>query len=122
MSTTKKVKTKASDLLVLAILAYLLTLIAPLLSAIVNPYSLVANIIANVICAAAWTLGAWALVRTAKKECGFNVSSTEEKPTLLNWILVSAATVAFLVYFLFIDEGLYNLRVYFNAIENGLEY
>ena len=53
MSTTKKVKTKASDLLVLAILAYLLTLIAPLLSAIVNPYSLVANIIyklMNCIC------------------------------------------------------------------------
>ena len=110
MSAIKKIKTKASDMLVLAIIAYLLTIILPMLGAMVNANSLTANIVVHVISIAAWIVGSWALTYTSKKECGFDVFSKEEKPSKLNWILVSAATVVFLVYFLIIDNG-YNYFV-----------
>jgi hypothetical protein len=120
MSAIKKIKTKASDMLVLAIIAYLLTIILPMLGAVINVNSLTSNIVVHIICVAAWILGTWALANTSKKECGFDVLSKEEKPSKLNWILVSAGTLAFLVYCLIIDNGFDYIVANFNALHNPL--
>lgn len=98
MSTKTKVKIKASDMFVLAILSYLLTLIAPFLGNFANPNSLASTLIIRAICIAAWIFGAWGLVHTSKKECGYNVIDKSDKPTALQWILTAAVTVVFVVY------------------------
>lgn len=98
MAIQNKVKIKASDMFVLAILAYLLTLIAPLFGSFVNSNNLAVILILRAVCMAAWILGAWGLVRTSKKECGYDVIDKANKPTALQWILTAAVTVAFVAY------------------------
>lgn len=98
MATQTKIKTKASDMFVLAILAYLLTLIAPVLGGFVSQNNAVAILVIRVICIAAWVFGSWGLVISAKNECAFNVIDKNNKPTTLQWILTAAVTVAFVAY------------------------
>ena len=98
MATKAKIKTKASDMFVLAILAYLLTLLSPVLGGFVPQNNAVAILIIRVICIAAWIFGSWGLINTAKKECGYTVIDKASKPTTLQWILTAAVTVAFVTY------------------------
>jgi hypothetical protein len=98
MATQSKVKIKASDMFVLAILAYLLTLIAPLFGSFANPNNFVATLILRAVCMAAWILGAWGLAHTSKKECGYDIIDKANKPTALQWILTAALTVLFVAY------------------------
>ena len=98
MSTQTKTKTKASDMLVLAALAYLLTLVAPFLNGFAPANNLVVSLILRAVCIAAWVFGAWGLVITAKKECGYNVVDKNDKPSTLQWILTAVVTVVFLAY------------------------
>jgi len=98
MSNQTTVKTKASDMFFLAAIAYLLTLVSPILGSFINQNDLVAMLITRVIAMAAWAFGAWGLARSSKKECGFDLLDKAAKPTALQWVLASAATVAFIAY------------------------
>ena len=66
MSTQTKNKIKPSDMLVLAALAYLLTLVAPFLNGLAPQNNLVVSLILRAVCVAAWIFGAWGLIITAK--------------------------------------------------------
>ena len=98
MATKTTVKTKASDMFFLAALAYLLTLAAPIFNSFAPQNNVVVALILRIVCMAIWAFGAFGLVRTAKKDCGFEVIDVKNKPSALQWILASVLTVAFIVY------------------------
>ena len=85
-------------MLVLAVLAYLLTLVAPFLNGFAPQNNLVVSLILRAVCVAAWIFGAWGLIITAKNECGYNVVDKNDKPSTLQWVLTAIVTVAFLAY------------------------
>ena len=120
MATKTKVKTKVSDMFVLAVLAYLLTLIAPLFNSFVPSRNTVLALILRAVCIAAWIFGAWGLAHTAKKECGFNVIDKADKPTVLQWILTAAITVIFVVYCI-IDNSVETTTA-INGLKNASDY
>lgn len=120
MSNKTTVKTKASDMFFLAALAYLLTLVYPILGNFTNQNDLVAMVITRVISMAAWIFGAWGLIISAKKECGFDILVKDPKPTALQWVLASVATVAFIVYC--IIDGASNYISAFQSLVSAEDY
>lgn len=120
MATQTKIKTKASDMFVLAILAYLLTLVSPFLDGFGLQKSIVVALILRAVCIAAWIFGAWGLVKIAKKECGFTVIDKENKPTALQWILTSIITVLFVAYCVF--DGIVELSISIGSLKDVTSY
>ena len=120
MSNKTTVKAKASDMFFLAAIAYLLTLVSPILGSFINQNDLVAMLITRVIAMAAWAFGAWGLARSSKKECGFDLLDKAAKPTALQWVLASAATVAFIAYC--IIDGAENYVASFQSLKTASDY
>ena len=98
-------KTKASDIFVLAILSYLLLLVSPLFESFLSGNNWIATVILRVLCIAIWGACALGIVHTARKECSFNLINVKEKPSVLQWILAAAVTVAFAAYCIWDDHA-----------------
>ena len=120
MSNKTIVKTKASDMFFLAAVAYLLTLVAPILGSLISQNTLTSVIITRILSMAAWLLGAWSLARSAKKDCGFDIIGNYAKPTRLEWILASVATVAFIAYC--IIDGADKYIITFQSLATATDY
>lgn len=120
MSNKTIVKTKASDMFFLSVIAYLLTLTAPILGNFINQNDFVAILITRVIVMAAWIFGAWGLTRSSKKECGFDLLDKAAKPSTLQWVLASLATVAFIAYC--IIDGADDYSAAFQSLKTASDY
>lgn len=107
MSTKIKSKTKASDMLFLAALAYLSLLLESVFKGLIveNLYSVITigdfwwTMILRALCIGAWVLAATGLRRMSVKDCGFDVlDKNEGKPSKLQMILFFSAIAVFLIY------------------------
>ena len=112
--TQKKIKTKASDMLVLAILAYLALQVQPVIKYLIVMTPLIDNLplndklwtlILNTLCVAAWFgLGFW-FVRMSKNECGYQVIRKEDRPSTVRLCVAGAVAVAFIAPMLIFAGG-----------------
>lgn len=97
----KAVKTKASDMFILVLFAYLTLLVQPIVQYIIQWTPIIDRIplgdalwslIMHVVCIAAWTgLALW-LMKLSRKECGYEVLEKTEKPE--PWRLATAGGIA----------------------------
>ena len=114
IKTKKAPRTKASDMFFLAAITFLLFLIEPVLLSFFNMYGFGMAIALRAICMVVWVFSAKGLINTAKKDCGWDVLKKEEKPSTLQWVLVSVITAAALAYLIWNKAAL--LEVNFKGL------
>lgn len=99
----KQIKTKASDVIILAVLAYLALQIQPLVNylivwtPLIDTFRLndkIWTLIMHVVCMAAWVGVAWWLMHMSKVECGYNVIERTKAPSKTRLIIAAAISVA----------------------------
>lgn len=110
----KKIKTKASDMLFLAVLAYLAcAAVYPLIEYLIVWTPLIDTIqignkawtaIAQIVSCLAWGASAYFIWRASKK-CGFDPVGAINKPKAIEWTVLISGTVVFAAVFVIIDKG-----------------
>lgn len=116
--TVKNKKIKASDMFFLAALAFLAFLAEPIFRSLVleNFYysidigSFGWTLVLRAVCIAIWIFSGLGLVKMTKKECGLSLFESD-KPTKLEWILVSAISAAFAAYLIITNFNIYAANV-----------
>ena len=107
--STKIKKIKASDMFFLAALAFLALLAEPIFRSFgISGFAW--TLVLRFSCIAIWILASLWLVKTAKKECGLSLFA-KNKPTKLEWILISATAVAFLAYLISTNFSIYAANI-----------
>ena len=111
-----KVKTKASDLFILSLFAYLTLLVQPVVNYLIVWTPLIDNLplgdklwtlIMNIVCIIAWALLGYWLISLGKKECGYDVFEKCTPPGKMNIIAAAAVAVAFVGLMLLLGGGFY---------------
>ena len=127
----RTVKTKASDMLLLAVLAYLLLLIEPIFKSIVydNLYYLIPlggygwTFVHRLVCIAVWVFGAIGLIKMSEKNCAYAPfelkTEDNEKPSALQWALISALSAGLVLFFIF--DNMDKLKHYIGLLGSASE-
>ena len=91
---TKAPKTKASDMFFLAIVTFVLVLVEPMLLNLFNMYGFGMAIALRAICIVIWSFGAMGIIKSAKKDCNFDVMEKALAPSAVQWVCASIVTAA----------------------------
>ena len=83
----------------LAVVTFLLLLVEPALITLLNVSGFALTIIYRTLCVVIWAFGAMGLVKTAKKECNFDILKNEKPLSPARWAVISVATAAIVAYF-----------------------
>lgn len=112
--TVKKIKTKASDMLILAIFAYLALQIQPLVRYAIVMTPLIDKVplgdklwtlILNVVCVACWFLLSLWFMKLSRLECGYDVTAREARPSKVRLLIAAGISVAFIAAMLIFAGG-----------------
>ncbi len=126
---TKAKKIKASDMLFLAIIAYLCQLAEPVLKSLIidTPVidyiplgNTVWTLILRALCCVIWAL-ALGLIIKSSKNCGFNPLKTEGKLSGVQWLLTIVGALIFISVLIALDGSIKAVFERFSNIGNFIE-
>ena len=105
----------------LAIVTFVLVLVEPMLLNLFNMYGFGMAIALRAICIVIWSFGAMGIIKSAKKDCNFDVMEKAPAPAAVQWVcasIITAAAAAYLIWnkFYIIESNIIGLTSLKNIV------